>query len=418
PTPSGKVAYAKAFQIQMLHENPLRPECLLQRADNRYVLQNPQPPRLTPIQFDEYYEYPYTRLAHPDYDKNGGVPALKEVQFSMTSNRGCLGACSFCAITSHQGRMIQIRTKESLVREATTLSKMKDFKGYIHDLGGPTANFQGPACKKQLTKGPCDVKQCLFPEPCSNLLDTHEHYLEILDAVAAVPGVKKVFIRSGIRFDYLMKVCEPSTRKKFMKHLIEKNVSGQLKIAPEHVDPQVLDIMGKPKVDIYLDFIDEYKKVNDELGLKQYTVPYFIAAHPGSTLESAINLALHAKSVGFVPDQGQEFYPTPGTVSTCMYYTGIDPRPGRNFASVYIPEGRERRLQRAILQYNKPENAALVREGLIKAKREDLINVLKAPYRAGSRSFREPIVREDRVNNKQRDNHSNKFNAKNRNNSR
>lgn len=413
PTESGKKAYANAFQMQMLHENPLRPEYLLQSSDNRYVLQNPQPPRLTPSQFDEYYEYPYTRLAHPDYDKDGGIPALKEVQFSITSNRGCLGACSFCAITSHQGRMIQIRTKESLVREATKLSKMKDFKGYIHDLGGPTANFQGAACTKQLTKGPCDVKQCLFPEPCNNLIDTHEHYLEILDAVAAVSGVKKVFIRSGIRFDYLMKVCSPNIRKKFMRHLIEKNVSGQLKIAPEHVDPQVLDIMGKPNVGIYLDFLDEYKKVNDELGLKQYTVPYFIAAHPGSTLESAINLALHAKSIGFVPDQGQEYYPTPGTVSTCMYYTGIDPRPGRKFAKVYIPEGKERRLQRAILQYNKPENAALVREALIKAKREDLINVLKAPYRSGQRSYRTTIVKNGRGKNNYMDN-KNKHNSKGR----
>jgi uncharacterized radical SAM protein YgiQ len=418
PTESGKMAYAKAFQMQMLHENPLRPECLIQRADNRFVLQNPQPPRLTPEQFDEYYDYPYTRLAHPDYDKDGGIPALKEVQFSITSNRGCLGACSFCAITSHQGRMIQIRTKESLVKEATTLSKMKEFKGYIHDLGGPTANFQGPACKKQMTKGPCDVKQCLFPEPCNNLIDTHEHYIDILDAVAAVPGVKKVFIRSGIRFDYLMRVSDPKTRNRFMKHLIEKNVSGQLKVAPEHVDPQVLDMMGKPKVDIYLDFLDEYKKVNDELGLKQYTIPYFIAAHPGSTLESAINLALHAKSIGFVPDQGQEYYPTPGTVSTCMYYTGIDPRPGRNFAPVYIPQGHERRLQRAILQYNKPENAALVREALIKAKREDLINVLKAPYRGKGKTFRAPIVREDRQKNSSWASKSNKFNSKDRKNNR
>ena len=399
PTESGKLNYAKSFQMQMLHENPMRPECILQRADNRYVLQNPQPERLTPEQFDEIYEYPYTRLSHPDYDKDGGIPALKEVQFSITSNRGCLGGCSFCAITAHQGRMIQIRSKESLVREATVLSKMKEFKGYIHDLGGPTANFQGTACKKQLKYGPCDDRQCLFPSPCPNLLDTHEHYLDILDAVAAVPGVKKVFIRSGIRFDYLMEVADERTRDRFMRHLIDKNVSGQLKVAPEHVDPQVLDIMGKPKVEIYLDFLDEYKRVNDDLGYKQYTVPYFIAAHPGSTLQSAINLALHAKSIGFVPDQGQEYYPTPGTVSTCMYYTGLDPRPGRNFAKVYIPEGRERRLQRAILQFNKPENAAMVKEALIQAGRPDLIRVLKPTFNRNNRRSYETPVKEGRRNN-------------------
>lgn len=418
PTEAGRKAYAKAFHVQSIHENPMRPECILQKTDNRYVLQNPQPARLTPAQFDELYEFPYTRLSHPDYDKVGGVPALKEVQFSITSNRGCLGGCSFCAITAHQGRMIQIRSKKSLVAEATILSKMKEFKGYIHDLGGPTANFQGPACHKQLKSGPCDNRQCLFPDPCPNLLDSHEHYLDILDAVAAVPGVKKVFIRSGIRFDYLMTVANSKVRDRFMRHLIEKNVSGQLKIAPEHVDPQVLDIMGKPKVDLYLDFIDEYKRVNDDLGLKQYTIPYFIAAHPGSTLESAINLALHSKAVGFVADQGQEFYPTPGTVSTCMYYTGLDPREGRNFAKVYIPEGRERRLQRAILQFNKPENSAMVKEALIKAGRSDLIKVLRPTNsRRDKRDFSSP-VREDRrsdnwnVKNKNRNSNS----RKNRNN--
>jgi uncharacterized radical SAM protein YgiQ len=314
--------------------------------------------------------------------------------------------------------MIQIRSKKSLVAEATVLSKMKEFKGYIHDLGGPTANFQGPACKKQLTSGPCDNRQCLFPEPCPNLLDSHEHYLEILDAVAAVPGVKKVFIRSGIRFDYLMKVASPKTRDKFMHHLIEHNVSGQLKIAPEHVDPQVLDIMGKPTVDIYLDFIEEYKRVNDDLGLKQYTIPYFIAAHPGSTLQSAINLALHAKSVGFVPDQGQEFYPTPGTVSTCMYYTGLDPREGRNFAKVYIPEGRERHLQRAILQFNKPENSALVKEALIKAGRSDLIKVLRPTnMRREKRELIMPLREERRPDNRTSNNRNKNSNSrKNRNN--
>lgn len=377
PTEEGKLNYAKAFQIQMLHENPMREECLLQKSENRYVLRNPIARGLTQKEMDELYELPFTRVSHVDYDKYGGIPALNEVQFSITSNRGCYGGCSFCAITTHQGRMIQTRSKESLVREATLLTKLPNFKGYIHDLGGPTANFQAVACDKQLISGPCDTKQCLFPTPCKNLKDSHLRYLDILEAIEKVKGVKKVFIRSGIRFDYLMEVCDPKTRDKFLKHLVLNNVSGQLKIAPEHVDPSVLDIMGKPRVEVYDSFIKAFKETNEKYHKKQYTIPYFIAAHPGSTLDSAINLALHSKSVGFVPDQGQEFYPTPATVSTCMYYTGYDPRPNRNFAKVYVPKGREKRLQRAILQFNKAENRSLVKEALTKANRLDLINVLK-----------------------------------------
>ncbi|MDC7249303.1 MAG: YgiQ family radical SAM protein [Sphaerochaetaceae bacterium] len=382
PTENGKLNYAKAFQIQMLHENPKRCECLIQKSENRVVLRNPIQRGLTTKEMDELYELPFTRVAHIDYDKFGGISALTEVQFSITSNRGCYGGCSFCAITTHQGRMIQTRSKESLVREATLLTKMPNFKGYIHDLGGPTANFQAVACDKQLKSGPCDTKQCLFPEPCKNLKDSHQRYLEILEAIEKVKGVKKVFIRSGIRFDYLMEVADPKTRDRFLKHLVLNNVSGQLKIAPEHVDPAVLDIMGKPKVEVYNKFIKAFKDTNEKLNKKQYTIPYFIAAHPGSTLESAINLALHSKSVGFVPDQGQEFYPTPATVSTCMYYTGYDPRPNRNFAKVYVPKGREKRLQRAILQFDKIENRTLVREALTKANRLDLINVLKPSGKA------------------------------------
>ncbi len=382
PTENGKLNYAKAFQIQMLHENPKRNECLIQKSESRVVLRNPIPRGLTTKEMDELYELPFTRVAHTDYDKFGGISALTEVQFSITSNRGCYGGCSFCAITTHQGRMIQTRSKESLVREATLLTKMPNFKGYIHDLGGPTANFQAVACDKQLKSGPCDTKQCLFPEPCKNLKDSHLRYLDILEAIENVNGVKKVFIRSGIRFDYLMQVSDKNTRDRFLKHLVLNNVSGQLKIAPEHVDPDVLDIMGKPRVEVYNDFIKAFKETNEKYNKKQYTIPYFIAAHPGSTLDSAINLALHSKSVGFVPDQGQEFYPTPATVSTCMYYTGYDPRPNRNFAKVYVPKGREKRLQRAILQFDKIENRTLVREALTKANRLDLINVLKPSEKA------------------------------------
>ncbi len=380
PTESGKLNYAKAFQIEMLHENPMREECLIQKSENRIVLRNPIQRPLTTSEMDRIYELPFTRVSHIDYDKFGGIPALKEVQFSITSNRGCYGGCSFCAITSHQGRMIQVRSKESLIREAKLLTKLPNFKGYIHDLGGPTANFQDIACDKQIKSGPCDTKQCLFPNPCKNLKDSHQRYLEVLEAIESIKDVKKVFIRSGIRFDYLMRVAKSKTRDKFLNHLVLNNVSGQLKIAPEHVDPNVLDIMGKPSVDIYDEFIKAFKDTNNKLNKKQYTIPYFIAAHPGSTLQSAINLALHTKKVGFVPDQGQEFYPTPSTVSTCMYYTGLDPRPNRNFAKVYVPKGREKKLQRAILQFDKIENRSLVIEALKKANRMDLINVLKPRY--------------------------------------
>jgi uncharacterized radical SAM protein YgiQ len=376
PTEEGKRAYAEAFQMQLEHENPLKSTRILQQSGNRYVLQNPPADRLTTKEFDSLYELPYTRMAHPDYDKDGGVPALREVQFSITSNRGCFGGCSFCAITSHQGRMIQIRSKESLVREATSLTKLNGFKGYIHDLGGPTANFQGLACMKQSKAGPCDQRQCLFPSPCLNLQDTHRHYLEILEAVEAVPGVKKVFIRSGIRFDYLMEVCSPEIREQFIDHMVTHNVSGQLKVAPEHIDPQVLAVMGKPRVGAYEAFEEAFHQANHKHGLKQYLIPYFIAAHPGSTLQSALKLALYLKKVGFVPDQCQEFYPTPGTVSTCMYYTGLDPRPGMDFAPVYVPKGRERTLQRALLQFNKPGNAKLVKEALQLCDRMDLYHVL------------------------------------------
>ncbi len=376
PTSAGRQAYAQAFQLKLLNENPMQPKRLVQSCGDRIIVQNPPSLPLSTRQFDMLYEFPYTRNWHPSYDSQGGVPGLAEVQFSITSNRGCYGACSFCAITSHQGRMVQVRSEQSLVQEARAMTRHPAFKGYIHDLGGPTANFQGPACTKQLTEGPCSGRQCLFPRPCKNLSDSHARYLDILDAVQAVPGVKKVFIRSGIRYDYLMEVTDEATRKRFIDHLVRDNVSGQLKIAPEHISPQVLDAMGKQRVEVYEAFRDAYADANHRLGQKQYTIPYFIAAHPGSTLESAIELALYLKKEGFIPDQAQEFYPTPGTVSTCMYYTGMDPRPGRSFAQVYVPKGREKRLQRALLQFHKEENRALVREALQAAGRNDLVNVL------------------------------------------
>ena len=376
PTEEGRKAYARAFNIQMMHENPFDRKCLVQASNGRIIIQNPPARPLTEKEFDSLYELPFKRMWHPVYDKDGGVPAINEVQFSITSNRGCYGGCSFCAITNHQGRIIQTRSLESLVREARVLTRHKDFKGYINDLGGPTANFQCPACEKQLTKGPCAHRQCMFPSPCPNVRDSHMQYIRKLEAVASVPGVKKVFIRSGIRFDYLMLCADEKTRRLFLEKLVRNHVSGQLKVAPEHICNSVLQCMGKSPVEVYDSFREAYFDENRRQGKKQFIIPYLIAAHPGSTLENAVELALYMKKQGFVPDQVQEFYPTPATVSTCMYYTGLDPRPGENFRKVYIPKGRDANLQRALLQFNKKENRALVLEALRKAGRPELAKVL------------------------------------------
>ncbi|MBQ4281644.1 MAG: YgiQ family radical SAM protein, partial [Spirochaetales bacterium] len=376
PTEEGRKAYAKAFNIQMMHENPFEKKCLVQASNGRIIVQNPPARPLTEKEFDSLYELPFKRMWHPVYDKDGGIPAISEVQFSITSNRGCYGGCSFCAITNHQGRIIQTRSIESLVREARALTKHKDFKGYINDLGGPTANFQCPACEKQLTKGPCAHRQCMFPSPCPNVRDSHMQYIRKLEAVASVPGVKKVFIRSGIRFDYLMLCADEKTRRLFLEKLVRNHVSGQLKVAPEHICNSVLQCMGKSPVEVYDSFREAYFEENRRQGKKQFIIPYLIAAHPGSTLENAVELALYMKKQGFVPDQVQEFYPTPATVSTCMYYTGLDPRPGENFRKVFIPKGRDANLQRALLQFNKKENRALVLEALRKAGRPELAKVL------------------------------------------
>lgn len=376
PDPKGQLAYAKAFQLKMMNENPMSKRCLVQECNGRFVIQNPPARPLTTKEFDSLYELPFQRLCHPSYDAMGGIPALKEVQFSITSNRGCYGACSFCAITAHQGRIIQVRSKESLVREAEALTKHRDFKGYINDLGGPTANFQCTACEKQQSVGPCAGRQCMYPTPCRNVRDSHLEYLDKLEAVSKVPGVKKVFIRSGIRFDYLMICASPKVRAKFIENLVRNHVSGQLKVAPEHISKQVLACMGKSPVEVYDAFREEFFEENRRQGKKQFIIPYFIAAHPGSTMQSAIELALYLKKQGFVPDQVQEFYPTPSTVSTCMYYTGLDPRPGEDFKPVYVPKGRDANLQRALLQFNRRENRALVLEALSKAGRPELARVL------------------------------------------
>jgi len=376
PDSKGQLAYAKAFQLKMMNENPMSKRCLVQECNGRFVIQNPPARPLTTKEFDSLYELPFQRLCHPSYDAMGGIPALKEVQFSITSNRGCYGACSFCAITAHQGRIIQVRSKESLVREATALTKHRDFKGYINDLGGPTANFQCTACEKQQSVGPCAGRQCMYPTPCRNVRDSHLEYLDKLEAVSKVPGVKKVFIRSGIRFDYLMLCASPKVRAKFMENLVRNHVSGQLKVAPEHISKQVLACMGKSPVEVYDAFREEFFEENRRQGKKQFIIPYFIAAHPGSTMQSAIELALYLKKQGFVPDQVQEFYPTPSTVSTCMYYTGLDPRPGEDFKPVYVPKGRDANLQRALLQFNRRENRSLVLESLSKAGRPELARVL------------------------------------------
>jgi len=371
-----KRKYAEAFMLQYNEQDAMTGRTLVQKHADKYVVQNPPPYPLTVKEMDGVYALPFERTYHPSYEEAGGIPAIKEVEFSITDHRGCFGGCSFCSINFHQGRIIQKRSETSILDEAQKLVREPDFKGYIHDLGGPTANFRNVACEKQKGCGACKSRQCLYPQPCKNLIVDHGEYLEILRKLRQVPGVKKVFIRSGIRYDYLLEVASEKTRQRFMNHLVLKNVSGQLKVAPEHVDPQVLDAMGKPKAELFDKFSELYRQTNEELGKRQFLIPYFIAAHPGSTLDSAIELALYMHKTSFVPDQVQEFYPTPGTVSTCMYYTGLDPRPQRNYAPIYIPKGRERHLQRALLQYNKAENRSMVIEALEKANRKDLSRVL------------------------------------------
>jgi len=376
-----KKAYAEHFMLQKRNADPASGQPLAEQSDNgptvrgRWIIQNPPAFPLEKTELDRLYELPFTRRSHPVYDINGGIPALKEVSFSLVSSRGCFGGCSFCAINFHQGRAVQSRSKESLVREAKFLTKLPGFKGYIHDAGGPTANFYAAPCKKQEKGGFCAKRECLFPEPCPKLKADHGPYLETLAAMRkADKKIKKVFIRSGIRFDFIE--LDHSRGQEFIETLCRFHVSGQLRVAPEHISAKVLAIMGK--TGDYESFRKRFSEANKKEGLKQYLIPYFISGHPGCSLDEAIELALYLKKSGFIPDQVQDFYPTPGTFSTMMYHTGFDPRQRTEGSgeSVHVPGEREKRLQRALLQFNREENRPLVREALKKAGREDLLPVL------------------------------------------
>lgn len=381
-TKEGKIAFAKSYIIQESNTDSISAKPLVEQAEERFLVQEPPSHPLTQEQYDKVMELPYTRRWHPMYDKpasNGkaGVPALEEVLFSLTSCRGCFGACSFCAITFHQGKRIQTRSIESLKNEAIALTKHPEFKGYIHDVGGPTANFRHDACTKQKERGACPNRECLGAVPCKNVNVDHTEYVELLRTLRKIPGVKKVFIRSGIRFDYLMLDKD----KTFFKELCQHHISGQLKVAPEHVSDKVLKLVRKSSHSVYKDFAEEYAKINKKLGKKQFLVPYYIAGLPGAGLEEALEVALYLKKTGFVPDQVQDFYPTPGNLATCMYYTGLNPHEkdqDGNMEEIYVPRGgHERRLQRALLQFNKKENQSLVREALEKIGRKDLVGILR-----------------------------------------
>ena len=363
-----RLEYARSFYTQYINTDPYSAKTLVEGYGNRgYVVQNPPAYPLTQMEMDDVYDLPYMNNYHPIYEEAGGIPAISEIKFSLTSNRGCFGGCSFCALTFHQGRIIQTRSHESLIKEAERMTHDPDFKGYIHDVGGPTANFRHKSCAKQDKYGVCTNKQCLFPEPCRNLKVDHKDYVELLRKLEAVPGVKKVFIRSGIRFDYVM----ADSNDEFLKELCEKHISGQLRVAPEHVSDNVLRMMGKPQNSVYEKFIDRYKRVNAKTGKQQYVVPYLMSSHPGSTLKEAVELAEYVRDIGYMPEQVLDFYPTPSTISTCMYYTGVDPR---TMKPVYVPHNpHEKAMQKALMMYRKPENYDLVKEALIKAGRQDLI---------------------------------------------
>ena len=363
-----KLNYAKSFYKQYCNTDPFSGKRLVEPySDHLYVVQNPPAKPLSQSEMDRVYSLPYMRTYHPSYEALGGVPAIEEVKYSLISNRGCFGGCSFCALTFHQGRIIQTRSHESLISEAKKFIWDKDFKGYIHDVGGPTANFRAPACEKQLTKGACVNKQCLFPTPCKNMKVDHKDYLKLLRKLRELPNVKKVFIRSGIRFDYLIADKDDT----FFRELCEHHVSGQLKVAPEHVADPVLQMMGKPENSVYQAFCKKYKQINERLGKRQFLVPYLMSSHPGSTMKEAVALAEYLRDLGYMPEQVQDFYPTPSTISTCMYYTGVDPR---TMKPVYVPKNpHEKAMQRALIQYRNPKNYDLVLEALKVADRMDLV---------------------------------------------
>lgn len=362
-----KKNYVKSFQMQYKNTDAFTGHALVEKYDDCFVIQNPPQFPLSQEEMDAIYALPYMRKTHPLIEKKGHVPAIDEVKFSVISNRGCFGACHFCALTMHQGRIIQSRSKESILDEVKLITKDKDFKGYIHDIGGPTANFYHPACSKQMEKGVCNNKECIGYNPCKNLEVDHSDYLDILREARKIEGVKKVFVRSGLRYDYIMY----DKNKEFFEELVKYHISGQLKVAPEHVDDEVLYRMGKPSRELYDKFVDEYQRINKKFNKSQFLVPYLISSHPGSTISKAINLALYLRDIGHMPEQVQDFYPTPGTASTCMYYTGIDPF---NNEEVYVVKNpHEKAMQRALMQYKLPRNYDLVYEALIKANRKDLI---------------------------------------------
>lgn len=362
-----KREYARAFMIQYNEQDAVNGQILVQPHENRFVVQNPPSWPMSEKELDRVYALPYERTFHPSYIKAGGIPAIQEVEFSITSHRGCYGGCSFCALNFHQGRTIQKRSQASILNEAKKLVWQPGFKGYIHDVGGPTANFRNTTCENQKTKGTCKNKQCLYPMPCRNLKVDHSEYLDLLRKLREIPEIKKVFIRSGIRYDYLMLDKDDD----FFRELCEHHVSGQLKVAPEHVVDRVLQKMGKPGRKVYEAFVEKFYRINKEIGKEQYLVPYLISSHPGSDLKAAIELALYLKKTGYTPEQVQDFYPTPGTLSTCMFYTSLDPR---TMEKVYVPvTQKEKAMQRALLQYKRKENQPLVREALKIAGREDLI---------------------------------------------
>ena len=380
-----RLEYARSFRTQYRNLDPYSGRTLVEpyERDGLYVVQNPAAEPLSTEEMDAVYALPYERSYHPSYEAAGGIPAIQEVQFSITSNRGCIGECAFCSLAFHQGRIIQSRSHESILAEAQLITQLPGFKGYIHDVGGPTADFRKPACPKQLEKGACIGKRCLSPKPCKSLQVDHRDYLELLRKLRALPGVKKVFVRSGIRFDY---VLLDKHADEFIRELAAHHVSGQLRLAPEHVSDEVLRVMGKPPARVYQQFVERFNAANEELGLKQFALPYLMSSHPGSTLKEAVELAEFCRDMGFNPEQVQDFYPTPSTISTCIYYTGVDPR---TMEEVYCPRTpHEKAMQRALIQYRNPKNRALVTEALKAAGREDLIGsspqCLVRPGKGGS----------------------------------
>lgn len=390
-----KDAYALACRLQTEEQNPYLGKTLVQEHSGRFLVQNPPAEPLSREELDNVYELPYTREPHPMYDGMGGIAAIDEVRFSITSSRGCFGGCNFCALSFHQGRIVTSRSQNSILKEAKMLTKHPEFKGYIHDVGGPTANFRRSACDKQLKTGACKSKQCLFPKPCNNLVVDHSEYLSLLRKIRKIDGVKKVFIRSGIRFDYLIHDKDGT----FLRELCQHHISGQLKVAPEHISDNVLKHMGKPENRVYERFSEKFYNTTEKSGKKQYLIPYLMSSHPGSTLNDAIALAVYLKRNGLNPEQVQDFYPTPGTVSTCMYYTGINPMTGEK---VYVAkEQKEKAMQRALLQFARPENRRIVEEALVLAGREDLIgngrDCLIKPYNNGRNQNGKDFKRKDGV---------------------